>query len=282
MNGARIRRQENSDSSSQELKLLLTSVFEKYGVDFRGYAYSSLRRRIQRQMLAVGVETISDLKDLVLENESAMERMQVDLTVHVTAMFRDPGFYLHFRKEVVPALRTYPYLRLWVAGCSTGEEVYSLAILLHEEGLYSRCRIYATDVSPKVLERAKSGIFPLSSMREYTINYQKAGGAEPFANYYTADSEDAIFRPFLKQNIIFSTHNLVGDSSFNEFNAIFCRNVMIYFGSELQDRAHKIFYSSLVNFGYLALGRSETIRFSSCENFYEVVSQKERIYRKIG
>lgn len=266
---------------SKELDLLLEAMFETYGLDFRGYARSSLKRRMARSMMIEGIGSLGGLRELILHDPEAMDRIKADLTVHVTAMFRDPGFYLAFRKEVVPILRTYPYLRLWVAGCATGEEVYSLAILLHEEGLYPKCRIYATDVSARILEKAKSGIFPLAAMREYTGNYHNAGGEGAFAEYYTADSENAIFRPFLKKNIIFATHNLAGDASFNEFNAIFCRNVMIYFGSELQDRVHALLYGSLVTFGYLGLGRSETIRFSSCEKNYEVVSQKERIYRKI-
>jgi len=281
LNGRSSRRAKREDSDHRDLEIFLAAIHGAYEVDFRGYAYSSLMRRLHRCCLEEGVADLPGLRDLVLHSTQAMERVRLKLTVHVTAMFRDPGFYLAFRKEIVPALRTYPYLRFWVAGCSTGEEVYSLAILLHEEGIYPRCRIYATDVSPMVLERARSGIFPLGAMREYTGNYQKAGGNGAFAEYYTADSENAVFRSFLRDNIVFSTHNLAGDASFNEFHAIFCRNVMIYFGAELQDRVHQLFHESLINFGYLCLGRSETIRFTSCEDCYETISQKERIYRKI-
>lgn len=269
------------DRESRELNQLLETMYECLGVDFRSYAYSSLKRRIRQRVNAEGIESISALRSLVLVDPGAMERLLTALTIHVTAMFRDPEFYRGFREEVVPALRTYPFVRFWVAGCSTGEEVYSLAILLHEEGLYQRCRIYATDISDRILNRAKSGIFALADMQEYTANYQQAGGHHSFAEYYTADNEHAIFRPFLKENIIFAAHNLAGDASFNEFQVIFCRNVMIYFDRSLQERVHRLFHESLSNFGYLGLGRSETLRFSHFEACYEVVSKKERIYRKV-
>jgi chemotaxis protein methyltransferase CheR len=271
----------NVDPEAAELRDLLDAVFERYGIDFRDYAYSSLKRRVMRRVLEEQTGTISALRERVLSDRAVMDRLQVDLTIHVTAMFRDPAFFLAFQEKVVPVLRTYSFLRFWIAGCSTGEEVYSLAILLHEAGLYSRCRIYATDVSDPVLNKAKAGIFPLAAMQEYTRNYQKAGGQQAFAEYYTADSDYAIFRPFLRDNILFAAHNLSGDASFNEFNAIFCRNVMIYFNRPLQDRVHRLFHESLLHLGYLGLGRSETIRFSSHENKYEPVSLKERIYRKI-
>jgi len=270
-----------SDGESVELKELLDAVYERYNVDFRDYAYSSLRRRVKRWVLEEKTGTIAALQKLVLADEFAMERLLTGLTIHVTAMFRDPAFYLALREKVLPVLRTYPFIRIWVAGCSTGEEVYSLAILLHEEGLYSRCRIYATDLRESVLNRARAGIFPLSVMQEYTRNYQQAGGHHSFAEYYTSDHEWVVFRSFLRENIIFATHNLVGDASFNEFHGIFCRNVMIYFNRALQERVHRLFYDSLVTFGYLGLGRSETLRFSESEPQYEAVSAKERIYRKI-
>ncbi len=274
-------RQAKPDPEAVELRDLLESVFDRYGVDFRDYAYSSVKRRVMRRVLDEKTGTISALKEKVLADPLAMDRLQVELTIHVTAMFRDPGFFRAFREKVVPALKTYPFLRLWVAGCSTGEEVYSLAILLREEGLHDRCRIYATDVSDRVLSKAKAGIYPLSAMQEYTRNYQQAGGQHAFAEYYTADSDFAIFRPFLRDNVLFAAHNLAGDASFNEFNAIFCRNVMIYFNRSLQDRVHGLFHESLLMYGYLGLGRSETMRFSSHENYYEPIAVKERLYRKI-
>jgi chemotaxis protein methyltransferase CheR len=270
-----------ADPEALELRALLEAIFDRYGLDFRDYAYSSLKRRVMRRVLGEGTGTISRLQDKVLADAATMERLQLELTIHVTAMFRDPGFFQAFRQQVVAALSTYPFIRIWVAGCSTGEEVYSLAILLHEAGLYPRCRIYATDVSDRVLNKAKDGIFPIAAMQDYTRNYQKAGGQQSFAEYYTADSDFAIFRPFLRENVIFAAHNLAGDASFNEFHAIFCRNVMIYFNRTLQDRVHALFYESLVTFGYLGLGRSETMRFTSYEHHYESVAGKERIYRKI-
>jgi chemotaxis protein methyltransferase CheR len=270
-----------TDAEAAELRLLLDAIFERYGVDFRSYAYSSLKRRVMRRVIEENTGTITALQKLVLEDRASMDRLLNSLTIHVTAMFRDPAFFLTLRETVLPVLRTYPFIRLWVAGCSTGEEVYSLAILLHEEGLYSRCRIYATDVREAVLDRARSGIFPLSMMRDYTRNYQQAGGQNAFAEYYTSDHEFVVFRPFLRENVIFATHNLAGDASFNEFHGIFCRNVMIYFNRTLQERVHRLFHESLVTYGYLGLGRSESIRFSDSEHLYEPVVAKERIYRKI-
>ncbi|MEI9961374.1 MAG: protein-glutamate O-methyltransferase CheR [Limisphaerales bacterium] len=271
----------DAEKESVELRSLLDAVFERYGMDFRDYAYSSLKTRVLRRVIEENTGTISSLQKLALADPACMERLLTALTIHVTAMFRDPGFYLALREKVLPVLRTYPFLRFWVAGCSTGEEIYSLAILLHEEGLYSRCRIYATDLRDAVLDKARAGIFPLSMMQEYTRNYQQAGGTQAFAEYYTSDNEFVVFRPFLRENVVFSTHNLVSDASFNEFHAVFCRNVMIYFNRSLQERVHRLFHESLVTFGYLGLGRSESVRFSDCEDTYEAVSAKERIYRKI-
>jgi len=271
----------DAEVEKAQLSELMDAIYEKYGTDFRSYAVSSLTRRIRKQIRDEELENIPQLQARVLSDPTAMGRLLDTLTIHVTAMFRDPNFYLTFRKQAVPLLRTYPYLRFWVAGCSTGEEVYSLAILLAEEGLYDRCRIYATDVSDKVLDQAQSGIFPISAMQEYTRNYQMAGGHRAFAEYYTADNDFAILRSSLRENVVFSAHNLVGDNSFNEFHAIFCRNVMIYFNRTLQDRAHGLFYESLLTLGYLGLGRSENIRFTRHEKKYEPVSPREKLYRKI-
>jgi chemotaxis protein methyltransferase CheR len=260
---------------------LMEAIFERYAIDFRAYAVTSLKRRVRKQMTDEKLDTLAQFRAFVLADPAAMGRLLRTLTIHVTAMFRDPGFYLAFREEVVPLLRTYPYLRLWVAGCSSGEEVYSLAILLEEEGLYDRCRIYATDVSDQVLDKARSGIFPLSQMQEYTRNYQKAGGHHSFADYYIADNEFAVLRSSLRRNVVFAAHNLVADTSFNEFHVIFCRNVMIYFNRALQERVHGLFYDSLLTFGYLGMGRSENIRFTRHEKNYEPVRTGEKLYRKI-
>jgi chemotaxis protein methyltransferase CheR len=196
-------------------------------------------------------------------------------------MFRDPGFYKEFRATVVPLLRTYPFIRVWHAGCSTGEEVYSTAILLHEEGLLDRARIYATDINDVVLRHARSGIFPLNRMQEYTENYIRAGGTRSFSEYYTAKYDGALFNPMLTKNVVFSQHNLVTDQSFSEFNVIFCRNVLIYFDRTLQQQVHKLFYDSLAMFGILALGSKESLRFSDVEDCYERLDAREKIYKKI-
>lgn len=264
-----------------EVALLLDGMFRYYGVDFREYSQASIKRRIREQMQNEGVATVSALQERVLHDRAALDRLLLALSIHVTAMFRDPSFYLTFRTKVVPLLRTYPSVRVWCAGCSTGEEVYSLAILLQEEDLYQRSLIYATDISRDVLRRAKDGIFPLSAMQEYTANYQRAGGKRQFSDYYTAGYDHVAFHPNLKNNLVFSEHNLVTDSSFNEFHVIFCRNVMIYFNKQLQARVHNLIYESLTMFGVFGLGNKETIKFTPCEDFYEELDEQDRLYRKV-
>jgi chemotaxis protein methyltransferase CheR len=217
----------------------------------------------------------------VLHDADVMERLLLDLSINVTSMFRDPTFYAAFREKVVPVLRTYPFTRIWVAGCSTGEEVYSLAILLHEEGIHDRTRIYATDINEAVLGRAREGVFPLEKMQEYTENYIRAGGKQAFSEYYLAKYEGALFNRALTDNVVWAPHNLVQDRSFNTFNAILCRNVMIYFDRVLQTRVHELFYDSLERFGILALGHKESIRFTGIEGAYEELDVHERLYRKV-
>jgi chemotaxis protein methyltransferase CheR len=270
------------DPEASDIRLLLDTLYERAGIDFRSYAYSSLKRRILARVQGENVGSIAGLQKLVLHDPDCQTRLVTGLTIHVTAMFRDPSFYRLLRHEIVPVLRTYPFLRFWVAGCSTGEEVYSLAILLQEEGLYPRCRIYATDLNEAVLAKAQSGIFPVAAMQEYTRNYQRAEGNRSFADYYTADNDFAILRPDLRENMVFAAHNLVGDASFNEFHGIFCRNVMIYFNRTLQERVHRLFHESLLTYGYLGLGRSETIRFTPHAGAYEEVNAQEKLYRKIA
>jgi chemotaxis protein methyltransferase CheR len=260
---------------------LLDTVNDLTGLDFRDYAPASIHRRIQRRLAAEQVATVAELEQLIKAEPAALARLAEALTVPVTSMFRDPAFFREFRACVAPLLRTHPFLRLWVAGCSTGQEVYSLAIVLHEEGLYERSRIYATELQPGTLEQAASGIYSLAAMQEYTRNYQEAGGCADFSDYYTADASCAIVRPHLRRNIVFAVHNLVSDRSFNEFHLIFCRNVMIYFNRMLQQRVHDLLYESLALWGYLGLGRSESVRFSQHEHRYEPVSERERLYRKI-
>lgn len=274
----------NADLEHLEIELLLEGVFRHYGFDFRSYAYASIRRRLWKRVQGEegGLRTISDLQARILHDPDAMGRLLLDLSVNVTAMFRDPSFYREFREKVVPLLRTYPFIRIWHAGCSTGEEVFSMAILLEEEGLYDRARLYATDINDVVLQRAKQGIFPLERMQEYTDNYIKAGGTRSFSEYYTAMYDGALFSPSLTRNVVFSPHNLVTDRSFSEFHVIFCRNVLIYFDKTLQNRVHRLFYESLVMFGVLALGGKESLKFSQFEPRYEKLSPTEKLYKKIA
>ena len=264
-----------------EIELLLEGIYRHYGFDFRAYAYASIRRRLWKRIEAEELSSISDLQALVLHDTPAMERLLFDLSISVTAMFRDPGFYQVFRSEVVPLLRTYPFIRIWHAGCSTGEEVYSTAIVLEEEGLLDRTRVYATDINDVVLKQARAGIFPLNRMQEYTENYIGAGGKRSFSEYYTALYDGALFSPTLTRNVVFSQHNLVTDSSFAEFNVIFCRNVLIYFDRNLQNQVHELFYQSLAMFGVLALGSKESLRFSNYESCYEKIDRREKLYRKV-
>jgi len=265
-----------------EIDLLLEGVYRHYGVDFRGYALGSLKRRLTRRMRDEGTPTLSALQDKVLHDPDAMERLMVTLSISVTSMFRDPTFYKAFREKVVPLLRTYPYIRLWNAGCATGEETVSLAIVLEEERLLDRTRIYATDFNAEVVDRARAGEFPLSRMKAYTENYLKAGGGGEFSRYYTAEGPVARFSPQLMQNIVFAKHNLASDGSFNEFHGILCRNVLIYFGTSLQLRVHTLFHESLVNFGVLGLGHKETIRFTPLEHCYEAIDSNEKLYRRVA
>jgi chemotaxis protein methyltransferase CheR len=270
-----------AESDLEDIHLLLQTVHERSGLDFREYALSSLRRRIVRAVENAHTGTVAGLHLRIKSDPALLSELIQMLTVHTTAMFRDPAFFRLFRDQVVPVLWTYPFIRIWVAGCSTGEEVYSLAILLREEGLAMRSRIYATDVNESVLERARGGIFPLSALREYSGNYQASGGRAPFSDYFTADADWVIFQRQLRDNVVFGTHNLVSDASFNEFHVILCRNVMIYFRRELQERVHRLFYDSLVTFGYLGLGRSEAIRFTDQASSYEALDRRERLFRKI-
>lgn len=264
-----------------EIELLLEAVYRHYGFDFRSYAFASLRRRIWKRVQAEGLRTITALQDKILHDAAAMERFLLNLSINVTSMFRDPSFYKAFRTEVVPLLRTYPFIRVWHAGCSTGEEVYSMAILFMEEGIYDRVRMYATDINDTVLQQARDGIFPLEKMQEYTQNYLRAGGMRSFSEYYTAAYDGALFSPALRERVVFAQHNLVDDRSFAEFNVILCRNVMIYFDRELQNRVHNLFYESLPTYGILALGSKESLRFSAYEDKYEELNSREKIYRKV-
>jgi chemotaxis protein methyltransferase CheR len=264
-----------------ELDLLLEAIQRRYGFDFRGYAPASLKRRIWQRIRAEQLESVSGLQERVLHDPEAMERLLRDLSITVTSMFRDPSFYQTFREQVVPLLRTYPFARIWNPGCSTGEETYSLAILLAEAGLSERIRIYATDINEAVVARARAGVFPLEKMQEYTQNYIRAGGTRAFSEYYLAAYDGAQFDRSLAASIVFAQHNLVSDGSFNEFHAIVCRNVLIYFDRALQDRVHQLFHDSLAMFGVLVLGTKESIRFTRFADRYEELDAAEKIYRKV-
>lgn len=264
-----------------EIELLLEAVFRFYGYDFRNYSYSSIRRRIWHRIHSERLTTVSGLMECILHDRDYMDRLLADMTIHVTEMFRDPEVFKSFRENVVPFLRTLPLIRIWHAGCSTGEEVYSMAILLQEEGLYEKTRIYATDTSAEVLKIAKEGVYPIGKMKQYTRNYLESGGQASFSQYYTAKYDSVIFQTELKRNIVFAQHNLVTDSSFNEFNVILCRNVMIYFNKQLQHHVHGLLYDSLSRFGVLALGTKESINFTRHADAYEELDNPNRLYRKV-
>ena len=263
-----------------EIELLLEAIQRAYGYDFRGYALASLRRRMWHRVYGEGLETISGLQERILHDPSCMDRLLRDLSINVTEMFRDPSFHRALREHVLPLLRTYPFIRIWNAGCSTGEEIYSVAIALHEEGLLDRARIYATDIDESALQRARSGSFSLERMQLYTENYLRAGGRESFSQYYSADGEVARFDPMLAAKTVFAQHNLVTDGSFNEFQLIVCRNVLIYFGAELQEKVLGLFSASISRRGILALGRKESIRHSGHVAEYEPLVETEKIYRR--
>ena len=278
-----VERPQESDLELEQLEveLLLEGIYRRYGYDFRHYAPASLKRRVRRRMDGEHVDTVSALQERVLHDPAVMERLLLDLSINVTAMFRDPTFFRALRELVVPSLRTYPFARVWIAGCSTGEEVYSLAILLAEEGLAERVRIYATDINQNVIDIARRGVFPLDKMQEYTQNYIRAGGTRSFSEYYVARYDGARFSRALVDGVVFAQHNLASDAVFNEFHLIACRNVMIYFDRPLQEHVHRLFYDSLAMFGVLGLGQKETIRFSPHDEAYEELSAAEKLYRKV-
>ncbi|MBV8559641.1 MAG: protein-glutamate O-methyltransferase CheR [Acidimicrobiia bacterium] len=265
-----------------EIDLLAEGIYEAYGFDFRRYSRPSFRRRVWRRVEAEGLNSISGLLERVLHDPLAMKRLVADLSVNVSAMFRDPGFFRVFRDKVVPQLRTYPFLRVWNAGCATGEETLSVAILLKETGLYDRTRLYATDMNDETLDQARSRAYPIGKMREYTANYIRAGGIRSFSEYYVADGDRVVFHSSLADNIVFAQHNLVTDRSFNEFHVIMCRNVMIYFDRDLQEHVHNLFYESLTPFGVLGLGSRESVEFSGNADAYEALDDSERLYRKVA
>jgi chemotaxis protein methyltransferase CheR len=263
-----------------ELELLLDAIFQRYGYDFRGYALASLRRRLWRRIDLEGLHSLSGLQERVLHDPACMQRLLADLSINVTAMFRDPTFHAALHEHVLPGLRTNPFNRVWVAGCSTGEEVLSLTISLHEAGMLDRTRIYATDMDADVLIQARSGTFAIDKLQDYTRNYLAAGGREAFSRYYSVDGDAVVFDPELLRDVVFAQHNLATDRSFNEFHLVVCRNVLIYFARDLQDRVLTLFDESLVRRGVLALGRKETLGGTAIEARYDEQVADEKIYRR--
>ncbi len=267
--------------NDENMALLLSDLLDVHGYDFTDYSKASLKRRINRLASLDKFPSFAELRYALRNNPDYVKRFIEEITVNVTEMFRDPAFYLALRNTVLPALGTYPFIRIWHAGCSTGEEVYSMAILLEEAGLFHKSLLYATDLNPGVLEQAKKGVFPLSQMKNHSENYILSGGKKDFSSYYTANYDRAKFDSRLSSKMIFSTHNLVSDHSFNEFQLIVCRNVLIYFDKDLQSHVFDLFDQSLDTLGFLALGSKETLRFSSIAPRFKQLD-KERIWRKIG
>ncbi|MFV5695369.1 CheR family methyltransferase [Flavobacterium sp. LB3P122] len=268
------------DTSDLEILLLLEAIYRKYGYDFREYSQAHIRRRIMNRMAVSGFEDIAQMQSKVLNDEPFASELLQDLSITVTEMFRDPVFYSALREKVIPILKTYPFIKIWHAGCATGEEAYSMAILLQEEGLYDRTTIYATDFNQMALNRAKDGIFSNKMIKEYTTNYQLSGGKESFSSYYTSNYDNVIMNQSLKKNIVWANHNLVTDSVFAEVHLILCRNVLIYFDKNLQNKVQTLFYNSLINGGVLCLGSKESLRFTDLHEEYIELEAKQRIFKK--
>lgn len=265
---------------SDELNEFLESIRFVYGYDFTEYAEASVMRRIENYMQISKIDTLQELGKILLRDDSKFANFVQEFTVNVTEMFRDPSFYKSLSENVLSRLATYPIIKIWIAGCSTGEEVYSIAILLKEANLLDRSLIYATDLNQKSLQKAKEGIFDINNMKSYTINYQKAGGKNSFSDYYVAKYDSVLLSKTLKQNIVFSIHNLAVDKSFNEFQLILCRNVLIYFNQSLQNKVINLFYDSLCPFGFLALGNKESLLFSDKRKQFDDIDRKEKIFIK--
>ncbi|MFF2448862.1 CheR family methyltransferase [Neobacillus sp. NPDC058068] len=263
-----------------EIDLLLEAIYRFYGYDFRNYARPFIQRRIWQRVQKENLPSISALQEKILRDSNVMNGLFSDFSINVTEMFRDPYFFKCLRTNLIPLIRDYPEIRIWHVGCSTGEEVYSMAILLQEEGLYEKTKIYATDINTNVLEKAKKATFSLENMQLYTKNYLLAGGTRAFSEYYKVAFDQVVFHPDLQKNVVFAEHNLVTDSSFHEFDLIICRNVLIYFNKDLQNDVHRLLYESLSLSGFLGLGKREGIRFTSYGNCYEEFNTTERLYRK--
>ena len=270
----------HKDIPELEISLLLEAVYLKYGYDFRQYSKAHIRRRIMNRMMLSGCDDVSQMLSKVLYDANFASQLLQDLSITVTEMFRDPGFYRSLRENVIPILKTYPFIKIWHAGCATGEEAYSMAIILQEEGLYDRTTIYATDFNQLVLNQAKEGIYSNKMMAEYTSNYQLSGGKESFSNYYSSSYDHVIMNQSLKRNIVWANHNLVTDGVFAEVHLILCRNVLIYFDTRLQNKVQKLFYDSFNNGGILCLGSKESLRFTDFSDIYTESDKQHRIFKK--
>jgi chemotaxis protein methyltransferase CheR len=268
------------DTSEVEISLLLEALYQQYGYDFRQYSRAHITRRITNRMTISGIRTIPDVQAKALRDQTFASDLLQDLSITITEMFRDPSFYKALREKVIPLLKTYSFIKLWHAGCSTGEEVYSMAILLKEEGIYDRTTIYATDFNQQALHRAKEGIYSREEMKGFAVSYQKAGGKQTLSDYYTASYDHVIMNYDLKKNIVWANHNLVTDNVFSEVHIILCRNVLIYFDRELQNRVQQLFFDSLVKGGILCLGSKESLRFSDFAHEYLELDKAQKIFKK--
>jgi len=266
--------------SETEITSLLDAVYHEYGYDFRQYSEAHIRRRLTNHLTTAGFKTLPELQDRIVTDRGVAAKLLQSLSITVTEMFRDPVFYKTMREKVIPILKTYSFIKIWHAGCATGEEAYSMAILLKEEGLYERCTIYATDFNQYALNQAKEGIFSNDMIKAYTNNYQKAGGQEAFSDYYTSRYDRVIMDQSLKKNIVWANHNLVTDYVFAEMHMILCRNVLIYFNKDLQNRVQSLFFNSLTNGGILCLGIKESLRFSDVGSKYLELDRDQRIFKK--
>lgn len=267
--------------NEEELNLLLNELMSEYGYDFTNYAKSSLRRRVSRLMVVEKFPSFAELYFRVKSDPSFLLRFIEEITVNVSEMFRDPAVFTFIRERILPVLATHPVIRIWHAGCASGEEVYSMAIMLEEANLLHKSLLYATDINPTVIENIKKGIFPISQMKVYSENYISSGGKKDFSSYYTAQYNRVIFNENLRSRMIAATHNLVTDRSFNQFQLIFCRNVLIYFDKTLQDKVLTLFDDSLENLGFIVLGSKESLRFSAIVNKYVMIDKGQKIWRKM-
>ena len=263
-----------------EISLLLEGIYRRYGYDFRDYSLAHLRRRLRHRREISGFSDLGSMLHQVLNDRGVFEQLLRDLSINVTEMFRDPAAYRRVREDVVPLLKTYPFVKIWHAGCATGEEVYSMAILLHEEGLLERCRIYATDFNQVALKKAKEGVYPLEYVRQYSKNYQKSGGLASLADYFRSDNESMLLRSWLREQVLFADHNLVTDTVFSEVQLVVCRNVVIYFNRELQERIFNTFYQSLCPGGYLWLGSKESLKLLAIGEKFKDLYPEEKIFKK--